>query len=238
MAFETSRGSGDTERSLRYPRQLLRRIAEHTGLSYRLSALDLSNDGGELAVELSRLARTVTVAVDDQASFAACARTLHEHNARAQLRVSRASELAAEAARYWLVTIGRPLHRLDGAKLLADLESLVEVGGSVAVLGFRFPKLPVNAWRSTLALDADEPASDLDEGLLLASTFPKVERVSVFTNVAVSIDHAYAKLQLSQPNFTKRDLQQHVESDGQIHALLEGHALIARREADRSGRWS
>lgn len=236
MAFEPSRT--EAQPSLRYPRQLLRRVAEHTGFSYRLSALDLSNDGGELAAELARLARTVTVAVDDDDAFKVTAQTLQDQQARVQLRLQDLAQFATESARYWLVTIGRPLHRRDGARLLAELEPLVERGGAIAVLGFRYPKLPVNAWRSTLALDVDEPALDLDEGLLLDSGFKQIERVSVFTNVAVTVDHAYTKLQPGCPSLTRRDLRAYAEEDGLIHALLEGHALIARREGDRSGRWS
>jgi hypothetical protein len=238
MAFEPSRGGSDGQPSLRYPRQLLRRIAELTGFSYRLSALELSNDGGELAVELARLARTVTVAVDDDRAFAATAQIVQEQQARVQLRLKDLSQFAAEGAHYWLATIARPLHLHEGARMLAELEPIIERGGAVAVLGFRYPKLPVNAWRSTLALDLDEPASDLDEGLLLSSTFRVVERVSVFTNVAVSVEHAVEKLQPSCPGLTRRDLRAYAEADGLIHALLEGHALIARREGDRSGRWS
>jgi hypothetical protein len=65
-----------------------------------------------------------------------------------------------------------------------------------------------------------------------------VERVAVFTNVAVTVEHAFAKLQPGCPSLTRRDLPAYAEPDGMIHALLEGHALIARREGDRSGRWS
>jgi hypothetical protein len=235
---DTTRSSSDGQQSLRYPRQLLRRVSELTGFSYRLSALDLSNDGGELAVELARLARTVTVAVDDEASFALTSQTFQEHQSRVQLRFHDLAQMAAEEARYWLVTIGRPLHRRDGASLLANLEPLVERGGAVAVLGFRYPRLPVNAWREALAVDRSDPVHDLDEGLLLASTFARVERVSVFTECAVTVDHAYKKLQRGNPELTPGALREHASEDGLIHALLEGHALIARREGDRSGRWS
>lgn len=238
MAFDNSPSGDDDLESVRYPRQLMRRVAEHTGFSYRLSALDLSNDGGELAGELARLAKSVTVMVDDAASFQATERSLHQQNARVQLRIGNARELAAEGAHYWLVTIGRPLHRMDGAALLDAISPLVDAGGAVAVLGFRYPKLPINAWRSTLALDAHEPTLDLDEGLLLGSAFTRVERVSVFTKVAVTVDHAFEKLSASCPGLTPNDLRSYTESDGQIHALLEGHALIARREGERSGRWS
>lgn len=238
-AFEP-RNEDEASHSSRYPRQLLRRVAEQTGFSYRVSALDLSNDAGELAVELARLARTVTVALDDQRSFAAAAAHVQRHHARVQLRVSSVAELAAEGARYWLVTIGRPLHRRDGARLLAELEPLVERGGSIAVLGYRYPRLPENDWRLALEPAASEAVHDLDEGLLLRSPFARVERVSVFARCALSVDEALEKLAPPPERLEelRGQLRSHVDRDGLLHQLVEGHALLARREGDRSGRWS
>jgi hypothetical protein len=213
-------------------------VAEQTGFSYRVGALDLSNDGGALAVELARLARTVTVVIDDDRSFAAAAQTVQQHHARVQLRVSNLRELAAEGARYWLVTIGGPLRASDGAQLLAELDPLVERGGSLAVLGFRYPKLAENAWRYELELPLSPPVPDHDEGMLLASPFEHVERVSVFERRTLTVEQALAQYPELAHESLQAQLRAHASSDGTLHELVEGHALIARRPGDRSGRWS
>jgi hypothetical protein len=238
---EAERVRVQPESSQRYPRNLLRRVAEQTGFSYRVSALDLSNDGGELAVELARMARTVTVALDDDSSFAVTSANIQRHNARAQLRVSDLAQLAAEGARYWLVTIGRPLHLHGGKRTLEALDTLVERGGSVAVLGSRYPRLPENTWRFALE-GSQEHAHDVDEGLLLGSRFDRVERVSVFERCSLSVDQALAqfagKRSAGELDRLRRSLLAQADDGGMLRQLVEGHALIARREGDRSGRWS
>ncbi|MET0283135.1 MAG: hypothetical protein ABW352_01640 [Polyangiales bacterium] len=222
----------------RYPSHLLRRVAEQTGFSYRLSALDLSNDGGVLAVELARLARTVTLSLDDPRAFAAASENVQRNQARVQLRQGGVSQLVADGARYWLVTIGRHLHARDGARLLADLDTLVERGGAVAVLGSRYPRLPENDWRFALEPAPAELVHDLDEGLLLDSAFARVERVSVFERSTLTVEQAVAELRPADAERARAELRAHVSADDLLHQLVEGHALIARREGDRGGRWS
>jgi hypothetical protein len=214
-----------------YPRRLLRRVAEQTGLSYRVSALDLSNDGGRLAVELSRLARTVTVAVEDAHEHALAADVIHRQRARVQLRVTTPLELQAEGARYWLVTVGRLLDAQQGAQLLSAIEPIVDRGGAVALLGVRYPLLLENAWRSELGTGEDTGREH--EAIFLASAFERLERVSVFERCTLDVDQASAgDVELRQR------LSRYLGADGLLHQVIEGHALIARREGDRTGRWS
>jgi hypothetical protein len=222
----------------RYPRNLLRRVAEQTGFSYRLSALDLSDDGGALAVELARLARTVTLALDDERALAVATENVQRNQARVQLRRGDVAQLVAEGARYWLATIGCRLHARGGARLLSDLETLVERGGAVAVLGCRYPRLPENDWRFAIEPAPAELVHDLDEGLLLDSTFARVERVSVFERSTLTVEQALAELRPADPERTRRELRAWAGADGLLRELVEGHALIARREGDRVGRWS
>ncbi|MDB4990593.1 MAG: methyltransferase domain protein [Myxococcaceae bacterium] len=227
-----------------YPARLLLRVAEQTGISYRLSALDLSNDGGALAVELARTARTVTVALQDERERERTAANIQRHQARVQLRMSDLHQLAAEGTRYWLATIGRSLGELDGASMLTALDPLIERGGAIAVLGIRFPRIADNAWYHAL-LGADSELrdqTDEEEALLLRSCFDRLERVSVFEQSSVSVEQALAQLRARSSRLelepTRRALRKFSTPDGQLRRVVEGQALIARREHDRSGRWS
>jgi SAM-dependent methyltransferase len=241
-----------------YPRLLSRRVAAAVGVSSGDSVLDLGTGPGFLAIDFAPLVKSVT-AVDPAAEMLAVA---NENVARAgvgNVRVVRGAsfELGPELGRFKLVTIGRAFHWMDRVETVKALDPLIERAGAIALFGESYPEVPANAWYPEFQAIIDsystaDPARPQirvglkNEAVLLDSAFGHLERLSVLerrdTPVERFVDRAlsFASTWAGRPGSREEDLvheiraaiTKHANSEGLVHEVLEGHALIARRPLD------
>ena len=129
-----------------YAPALIRRVAEVTGLGAQHRVLDLGCGPGPLTRRFAPLAREV-VAMDPTPEMLNAARALAEGIANVRFVAGSSYDLSPALGRFHLVVMGRSFHWMDRVDTLRRLDSLIEPGGALAVLGDTAPAVPANAWR-------------------------------------------------------------------------------------------
>ncbi|CAN7655296.1 class I SAM-dependent methyltransferase [Caballeronia sp. LjRoot31] len=243
-----------------YPALLSRRVADLIGLDRNADVLDLGTGPGFLAIDLAPYARAVT-ALDPSAEML---RVAAENAARAGVVIQfvRGSsyDLDRRLGHFRLATFGRSFHWTDRVETLRVLDGLIESGGAVALYHTSVPTVPQNVWYPVFEriLDRygnDDPAraerksAASDETVLLDSAFDHLERIAVieqritplehFVDRALSFGKAWhggIQAQQELAAEIRAELARYAREDGAIEEIVEGHALIARRSREVSGR--
>ena len=237
-----------------YPPLLIDRVAELTGLKRTHRVLDLGTGPGFLAIDFAPRAGHVT-AIDPSLDMLAVARG---NAARAAVNIaflqSSSYDLDHRIGQFRLVTIGRAFHWMDREHTLRRLQELIEPGGAVVLFSDKSPDVPANAWteayRGVLAkysaedkLGASSRASlPSHDAVLLASPFDAIEHHSVverratalerFVDRLLSLGAAWTGLDPSRVQEAAGEIEAALApyaTDGVIHEVVEGQALIAKR---------
>ncbi len=241
-----------------YPPLLSRRVAAAVGVGKQDSVLDLGTGPGFLAIDFAPLVKTVT-AIDPATEMLSIA---SENAVRAGVDnicvlLGASYDLGPELGRFKLVTIGRAFHWMDRVETVKALDALIERAGAITLFGESYPEVPANAWHREFQAIVDsystaDPARAQiherakNEAVLLDSAFGHLERISVLerrqTPIERFVDRAlsFASTWAGRPGSREQDLAleiraalaKHADSQGLVHEVLEGHALIARRERD------
>lgn len=241
----------------RYPTLLSRRVAQLIDLRQSHSVLDLGTGPGFLAIDFAPLAGA-TKAIDPSPEMLAIAAE-NAKRAGVQVEFIRGSsyELGSTLGRFRLVAIGRAFHWMDRAETLAALDPLIEAGGAVALFSESYPEVPENKWHSEFralvdSYSTEDPARPLtralakSEAVLFASSFNHLERISVLerrtTPIPRLVDRAlsFAATWHGRPGSREHDLAgdirramaKYADAEGRLTEVLEGTALVARRERE------
>jgi SAM-dependent methyltransferase len=242
-----------------YPKLLSRRVAALVGLSTDDAVLDLGTGPGFLAIDFAPLARAVTALDPSDDMLAEARRNAEVAGTKIELVKGSSFELSPQLGRFKLATIGRAFHWMDGDQTLASLDALIEHGGAVSLFGERYPDVAENVWHAEFQALIDSYATNdpargrtreapPHERTFLRSRFDHLERISVLerrrTPVERFVDRAlsFGAAWDGRPGAREEDLAGEVRSliapyaqpDGNVTEVVEGHALIAFRSADRS----
>jgi trans-aconitate methyltransferase len=182
-----------------YAPRLFERIALLTGLDRTHRVLDLGCGPGQIAIAIAPFAGHV-VGIDPEPEMLDQARA-----AAPELEWIAGSsyDLAALAGRLGplrLVTMGRSFHWMDRAATLAQLDTMVEPAGTVALISDDHPDVPANAWHAAFKAITDrvgmrDPAKAqrkanwlTHDAVLLDSPFRVLEQIAVVHAQRVTID--------------------------------------------------
>lgn len=128
-----------------YSPELIRRVAEVTGLGAQHRVLDLGCGPAPLSRLFAPLAREV-VAMDPTPEMLAMARELAGSTVNIRFVAGSSYDLGPALGRFHLTVMGRSFHWMDRIDTLRRLDRLIEPTGAVAVLGDSSPAIPANAW--------------------------------------------------------------------------------------------
>lgn len=118
-----------------YPPELIAMVARRIGLEPGDAVLDLGCGPGPLAVAFARLGFKVT-AMDPEPSMLEAARgAAAAAGVKLALVEGSSYDLTPALGRYRAVVMGRAFHWMDRVATLAALDSMIEPGGAVALLG-------------------------------------------------------------------------------------------------------
>jgi SAM-dependent methyltransferase len=181
-----------------YPRRLIDRVIERTGLEPGDAVLDLGCGPGTLAVLFAGTGMTVT-GVDPETAMLEEAR---RNGPGLTFLEGSSFDLPAGLGPFRLVTMGRSFHWMDREATLARLDGLIVPGGAVALFDDEHPRTVENAWRRTLdeigrkygrgeeahIVERDSGRYRTHESHLLNSPFADLERVAVIVRRRLSVD--------------------------------------------------
>ena len=164
-------------------------------------------------------------------------------------------DIGPQLGTFKLVTIGRAFHWMDRSDTLQRLDAMVEREGAVTLFSDSHPKHRDNAWiepyqriindhGSGDIIRASRSSADWpsDEDILLASAFPRLERVSVIEKRSLPAEHLVERaLSISAINEANlggkmqhliddiQELSSRFSLGGVVSEVIETSALIARR---------
>jgi SAM-dependent methyltransferase len=181
-----------------YAPELIRRVAEVTGLGSQHRVLDLGCGPGPLARGFAPFAREV-VAIDPSPEMLAEAQTLAGRMANIRFLEGSSYDLDPAMGHFRLAVMGRSFHWMDRVDTLRRLDPMIEPAGAVALFYDTAPAIPSNAWRriwngireryepNTGPHDHD-PDWIRNEAVLLDSRFARLERFGVVERRAVDVE--------------------------------------------------
>ncbi|HZB93491.1 MAG TPA: methyltransferase domain-containing protein [Stellaceae bacterium] len=234
---------------LRYPPGLIAAVAGALGLAGEGRLLDLGCGPGFLALALAPFVAQV-VAMDPEPGMLAAAREA----ARGQpghfmFVLGGSADLGPGLGRLSLVTMGRSFHWMDRERTLAQLDTMIEPQGGVALFGDRHPDVPENAWTKVWRATRDRYAESDPrvhardhERVLRQSAFADVrrltERFTRRTSLDALVDRTLSmsttspeRLGAGRADF-ERDLRAALApyaTEGGVTELVEAEALLATR---------
>jgi SAM-dependent methyltransferase len=238
-----------------YAAALFDRVAERAGLTRDHAVLDLGCGPGQLALGFARFAGSVT-AIDPEPEMLRIAAT-GAAEAGCEIRFVEGSsyDIGPALGRFRLAVIGRAFHWMDRADTLARLDGMIGPAAILALFGDRQPELPENAWRPAYNAVLDHySAADsarrqrkgaewtAHESVLLASPFPRLERIGVIESRRTPIAHIEDRL-LSLSSVSRDRIGARADemiaalrqklapfaADGALTEVVESQALIAMR---------
>lgn len=234
---------------LRYPPALIAAVAEALGLAGAGRVLDLGCGPGFLAVAFAPLVGHV-VAMDPEPGMLAAAReAARGQKGRFTFVLGGSEDLVPELGRFSLVTMGRSFHWMDREKTLAQLDTMVEAKGGVALFRDRHPEVPQNAWNTAWRAirdryaEADPRHHARDhERVLRQSAFADIRRLTERVERRASVDELVAR-SLSQSTTSperlgaaQADFEAELRAtlapyvvDGTVTELVEAETLLATR---------
>lgn len=181
-----------------YAPDLIRRVAEVTGLRSQHRVLDLGCGPAPLARGFAPFAGGVT-AVDPSPEMLAEAQTLAGQMANIRFLEGSSYDLDPALGHFHLAVMGRSFHWMDRVDTLRRLDRMIEPSGAVALFYDTAPAIPSNAWLKTWngIRERYEPKTgphDHDpnwvrnEAILLDSRFARLERFGVVERRAVDVE--------------------------------------------------
>src|SRR5262249_35846303 len=128
-----------------YAPDLIRRVAEVTGLGPKHRVLDLGCGPGPLARGFAPLVGEV-VAMDPSADMLEAARELATQNGKAIANIGFVAgssyDLAPQLGPFHLVVMGRSFHWMDRVDTLRRLDRMIDPSGAVALFRDSAPDIP------------------------------------------------------------------------------------------------
>jgi SAM-dependent methyltransferase len=234
---------------LRYPPALIAAVAGALGLAGEARVLDLGCGPGFLAIAFAPFVGHV-VAMDPEPGMLAAAReAARGQQERFTFVLGGSEDLGPELGRFSLVTMGRSFHWMDREKTVAQLDTMVEPTGGIALFRDRHPEVPQNAWHAAWRTirdryaEADPRHHARDhERVLRQSAFADIRRLTERIERRASVDELVAR-SLSQSTTSPERLgaaQAGFEAelratlapyvvDGWVTELVEAEALLATR---------
>jgi SAM-dependent methyltransferase len=238
-----------------YAPALFDRVAERVGLTRAYAVLDLGCGPGQLALGFARIAGQVTAIDPEPEMLRIAAAEAAEAGLAIRFMEGSSYDIGPELGSFRLVVIGRAFHWMDRADTLRRLDGMIEAGGALALFGDRHPELRENAWRAVYDAVLDKYSAEDSarrqrkgadwvehESVLLASAFPRLERIGVIecrrTPVGNIEDRLLSLSSVSRDKIGARADQMIAElnerllpfvSDGAITEVVESQALIAMR---------
>lgn len=234
---------------LRYPPALIAAVAGALGLAGAGRVLDLGCGPGFLAIAFAPFVAQI-VAMDPEPGMLAAAReAARGQKGRFTFVLGGSEDLGPELGHFSLVTMGRSFHWMDREKTLAQLDTMVEPKGGVALFRDRHPEVPQNAWHTAWRAirdryaEADPRHHARDhERVLRQSAFADIRRLTERIERRASVDELVAR-SLSQSTTSperlgtaQADFEAELRAtlaryviDGWVTELVEAEALLATR---------
>jgi SAM-dependent methyltransferase len=240
-----------------YASLLIHRVVELCALNATHRILDLGCGPGQLAMAFAPFVREV-VALDPEPEMLDVARqNCSSAYPNVQFVQGGSGDLSLELGRFQAVTIGRAFHWMDRAETLKVLDGMIEPKGAVVLFGDSHPEVPDNAWhtpyRQLIERYAEgdtekarrfSPEWLRHEGILLASPFDQIERISVLERRRTPVDRLTDRaLSFSSTSPERlgdkagvlaneiRGLLTAYATDGAVTEIVESTASIARRRS-------
>lgn len=241
----------------RYPAALFELIAKRRGLDGRGRLLDLGCGPGFIAIAMAPYFAEV-VGVDPEPAMLDAARQEAERAHVALTLVAGSSQtLGPELGVFRMATMGRSFHWMDRDATLATLDTMIEPGGAIALLGERLLDAPENGWRAAWEIVSrkyatarahrrhwSNPAWERHETVVLRSPFSVIDRVTVRGRRTSTLDdligRAYSMSSTSIAFLGERREAFELElraallefsPSGVFNEIVESEALLASRPA-------
>ncbi|HEY3802997.1 MAG TPA: class I SAM-dependent methyltransferase [Kofleriaceae bacterium] len=231
-----------------YAPRLFERIALLCGLDRTHRALDLGCGPGQIAIAIAPFVGHVA-GIDPEPEM------LDQGRAAApaiEWIAGSSYDLAALASRLGslrLVTMGRSFHWMDRAATLAQLDTMIEPRGAIALIADDHPDVPANAWHAAFKAITDrvgmrDPAKAqrkanwlAHEAVLLDSPFRALESIAVIDSGRVTIDDlvmrccTMSSVAAHAGEFADelRAALAPFATDGAVTEVVASKALLARR---------
>jgi SAM-dependent methyltransferase len=240
-----------------YSSLLIQRVVELCNLKGEDRILDLGCGPGQLAMAFACFVREVT-ALDPEPEMLEIARK-NAISGRFKIRFIQGGsyDLGPQLGLFQTATIGRAFHWMDRAATLSLLDTMIEPEGAVALFNDSHPDVPDNTWHDSYEKLIERYAEgDFErqkrrspewlrhEGILLASPFRELERISIIekrhTPVERFMDRALSLSITSRERLggkadnlvnEMRELMASFALDGVVTEVVESTALIARRNS-------
>lgn len=242
-----------TRYRLAYPRRLIERVMELTGLTAGDAVLDLGTGPGLLALPFAAAGMRVTAADPEPTMLAAAGEAARAAGVTLTLWRGGSGDLTPGMGPFRLVTMGRSFHWMDRAATLTRLDGIIAPGGAIALFHDEHPKTAENRWLDAMQEVANRygrgeepvicerksPEYRSHESFLLASRFNVLETAGVIVRKPISADEILGRA-LSMSTCSPEKLGERIgafESDLRGALAGSGHlteiaslvALIARR---------
>lgn len=246
---------------VRYADRLIRRIVKEGSLTSSSRVMDLGCGPGFIANSLSPFVGEV-IGIDPNERMLEAAR--EEAKAagidNVTYRLGSSFDLSIVDGPFQLITMGRSFHWMDRVATLDALDALVAPNGILALLSDNKLEAPENKWWDAFVevcsaftpVDAcSKPHRSKDwephQSVLMRSPFADVSHIGFFSHLSWTVDDLIG-LALSQSGTTSRRLGDRkiafeqamsdaltpFAGDGQLTALVEHTATIARRPRNQS----
>ncbi|MGH7780079.1 MAG: class I SAM-dependent methyltransferase [Candidatus Binataceae bacterium] len=239
----------------RYPAALFELIASRCGLDGNGRLLDLGSGPGFIAIAMAPYFAEV-VGVDPEPAMLESAR--HEAEvAGVNLTLVAGSSLtlSREMGTFRMAAMGRSFQWMDRDATLVTLDTIIEPGGAVALLGERLNDSPENGWRAAWEMVSrkyaaprayrrhwSNPAWERHEVVLRRSIFSEVDRVTVTgyrtSTVEELVGRAYSmsSTSIAMLGDRREDFERELRAallgfdpSGVFTELIESEAIIATR---------
>lgn len=237
-----------------YPQLLIKRIAELVALEPVHRVLDLGTGPGFLALDFAAYAGEVVGLDPSPEMLEVAAENARRTGSDVTFIQGSSSDLGPDFGTFHLVTIGRAFHWMDRMATLQTLDALLDSAGAVALFSEIYPNVPGNSWHQDFEaicakyIEADPIQSQIllsanqNDAVLLSSAFRAVERVSVLERRATPLERFVDRV-LSYGGIWTAERESLIDAvtaevhrglaryatDGIIHEIVEGVAVVARR---------
>ena len=184
-----------------YPDEIIAFVVDRCGIGHGTRVLDLGCGPGQLAVAFARLGATVTAMDPEPDMLAAAERHARDAGVAVTLVEGGSYDLNPALGRFHLVAMGRSFHWMDRDATLTALDSLVEPGGAIAIIGEHRADSPRANWRELLDGLREEfvpervaerrrqrMAMEPQDAVLLRSAFSRLEAYTVILHRTLSPD--------------------------------------------------
>ncbi|MCB4767536.1 methyltransferase domain-containing protein [Ancylobacter sp. Lp-2] len=239
-----------------YPPELIAAVADRVGLEAGDRLLDVGCGPGPLAILFARLGYDVTGMDPEPSMLAAAKADAAAAGVRLELIRGSSYDLSPALGRFGAAVMGRAFHWMDRPATLRALDTLIEPGGGVVLMGDRRLHATPD-WHAVLDRLAErhapqryadrrarqQPGWVPHEAVLLASPFAHVERIGRILprerGIEDVIGLAYSRSLTSpaalgdaQPAFERelRDELERLAPDGRFHDVIEVSAVLAFRK--------